>query len=69
MAQPISVLGIALTHGQDLALGLVELQEVWTGPSLKPVKVPLDGRDMTTETCYEHGRNEIINSKNVKDFL
>ena len=27
---------------QDLALGLVELHEVCTGPPLKPVKVPMD---------------------------
>ena len=37
------MLGIAPTHVQDLALGLVELHEVRTGPPLKPVKVPLDG--------------------------
>jgi len=37
------VLGITLTHVQDLALGLVEPHEVRTGPPLKPVKVPLDG--------------------------
>ena len=36
--QPVSVLGVALTHVQDLALGLVELHEVQIGPSLKPVK-------------------------------
>ncbi|GAB0176690.1 epithelial membrane protein 1 [Grus japonensis] len=41
--QPIVVLGIALTHVQDLALGLVELHEVSTDSPLKPVKVPLDG--------------------------
>ncbi|KAK4824031.1 hypothetical protein QYF61_009622 [Mycteria americana] len=41
--QPVFVLGIALTHVQDLALGLAELHEVGTGPNLKPVKVPLDG--------------------------
>ncbi|PKU30563.1 hypothetical protein llap_19132 [Limosa lapponica baueri] len=41
--QPVFVLGIALTQMQDLALGLVELQEVCTGPPLKPVQVPLDG--------------------------
>ncbi|KAK4805791.1 hypothetical protein QYF61_000397, partial [Mycteria americana] len=41
-AQPVSVLGIAPTHAQHLALGLVELHEVCTGPPLKPVKVPLD---------------------------
>ena len=37
------MLGIALTHVQDLALGLVELHEVCMGPCLKPVQVPLDG--------------------------
>ncbi|KAK4818497.1 hypothetical protein QYF61_014227 [Mycteria americana] len=42
-AQPVFVLGIAATHVQDLALGLVELHEVHMGPPLKPVKVPLDG--------------------------
>jgi len=36
------VLGIALTHVQDLALSHVELHEVHTGPPLQPVKVPLD---------------------------
>jgi len=40
--QPVFVLGIALTQVQDLALGLVELQEVCSGPPLKPVKVSLD---------------------------
>ncbi|KAK4831476.1 hypothetical protein QYF61_017724 [Mycteria americana] len=42
-SQPVFVLGIALTHVQDLALGLVELHEGHMGPRLKPVKVPLDG--------------------------
>ncbi|KAK4813670.1 hypothetical protein QYF61_017637, partial [Mycteria americana] len=42
-AQPVFVLGIALTHVQDLALDLVELHEIRTDPPLKPVKVPLDG--------------------------
>jgi len=37
------VLGIALTHVQDLALGLVEFHEVHTGPPLLPVNVPLHG--------------------------
>lgn len=37
------MLGITLTHGQDLACGLVELHEVYTGPPPEPVKVPLDG--------------------------
>ncbi|NXW38884.1 F16P1 bisphosphatase, partial [Phaetusa simplex] len=42
-AQPVFVPGLAMTHVQDLALGLVELHEVLTGPPLKPVQVPLDG--------------------------
>jgi len=42
-AQPVFVFGIAQTHVQDFALGLVELPDVCTGPHLKPVKVPLDG--------------------------
>jgi len=37
------VLGIALTHVQDLALGLIELHEARTGPPLQPVQVPLVG--------------------------
>ena len=41
--QPLFVIGIALTHVQDLALGLVEPHAVHAGPLLKPVKVPLDG--------------------------
>ncbi|GAB0180776.1 cAMP-dependent protein kinase inhibitor alpha [Grus japonensis] len=41
--QPLLILGIAPTHVQDLALGLVELHEVHMGPPLKPVQVPLDG--------------------------
>ena len=39
-AQPVSVLGIVLT--QDLAVGLVELNEVGMGLILKPVHVPLN---------------------------
>ena len=37
------MLDIALTHVQDLALGLVELHEFHMGSLLQPVKVPLDG--------------------------
>lgn len=40
--QPVLVLGIALTQVQDLALGLVELHKIHTGPPFKPVHVPLD---------------------------
>jgi len=38
----LSAVGIAPTHVQDLALGLVELCEVHTGALLQPVQVPLD---------------------------
>jgi len=38
-AQPVSVLGIALSQMQDLPL--VELHEVGMGLPLKPVEVPL----------------------------
>ncbi|KAK4805320.1 hypothetical protein QYF61_018183 [Mycteria americana] len=41
--QPVLILVIALTRVQDLAHGLVELQEIHMGLLLKPVKVPLDG--------------------------
>jgi len=34
-AQPVLVLAIALTHGQDLALGLVEPHAVHAGPPLQ----------------------------------
>jgi len=46
------VLGIALTQVQNLALGFVELHEVCTGPSLKLVKVPLDG--IPSHQCVNH---------------
>lgn len=36
------MLQIALTHVQDLSLGLVEIHVFLTGPSLEPVKVLLD---------------------------
>ncbi|KAK4810558.1 hypothetical protein QYF61_004521 [Mycteria americana] len=51
-AQPVFVLGIAPTHVQALALGLVELHEVCTGPLLKPVEVPLDG--IPSLQCVDH---------------
>ena len=41
--QPGFELGMAPTRVQDLALGLVELQEVRMGPPLQPAQVPLDG--------------------------
>jgi len=43
ISQSVLLLGIVPTQVQDLALGLVELCEVCTGPLLKPVKVPLGG--------------------------
>jgi len=39
--QSILLPAIALTQGQDLTLGLVEVFEVHIGPLLNPVKVPL----------------------------
>ena len=42
-AQPVFVLEVALTHMQDLALGLVDLYEICMGPPLKPVQLLLDG--------------------------
>ena len=42
--QPVSVLGIALTQVQDLALGLVEALEVGMGTPLKPVQVRYSGQ-------------------------
>lgn len=42
-AQPALVLGIALIQVQDLALGVVGLNDIYAGPLPKPVKVPLDG--------------------------
>ncbi|KAK4831309.1 hypothetical protein QYF61_016798 [Mycteria americana] len=41
--QPVLIPGVALTQGQDPALGLVEPHEVHVGPLLKLVQVPLDG--------------------------
>ena len=41
--QPVFVLGVASTHAHHLALGLVELHAVRTGPPLQPVQVPPDG--------------------------
>jgi len=40
--QPVLIVGVAPTQMQDLALGLVEPQQVHTGPLLKLVQVPLD---------------------------
>ncbi|KAK4821092.1 hypothetical protein QYF61_013420 [Mycteria americana] len=63
--QPVFVLGIAPTHVQDLALGLVELHEVCTGPPLKPVKVSLDG--ILSLQCVNHSTQLGIISKLAED--
>jgi len=42
-SQTVFVLGFALAHVQDLALGVVELDEVHIDPPRQPVQVPLDG--------------------------
>jgi len=73
-AQPVFVLGIALTQVQDLALGLVEPREVHTGPPLKLVRVPLDGFlslqhvDHTTQLVAEGALNPTVHvaDKDVK---
>jgi len=49
-AQAVVVLGIALTHVQNLALDLVELHEVRTGPLLKPAEVQVDGTSCSSLT-------------------
>lgn len=47
--------GIAPTQAWDLALGLVQLHEVSTGPPFKPVKLLLDGifsvQNFDTKLC------------------
>ena len=40
--QLVLVMGVALTQVQDLAFGFVEPHEVYLGPLLMPVQVPLD---------------------------
>jgi len=45
-AYPVFMLGISLTHVQDLAIVLVELHEIHLGPPLQPVQVPLDGKEV-----------------------
>lgn len=46
------MLGITTTQVQDLALGLVGLHEICTGPPLKPVQVPLYG--IPSLQCVDH---------------
>lgn len=46
------MLGIAETQVQDLALGIVQLPEVPTGPRIQPAKFPLD--DIPSFQCAHH---------------
>ncbi|PKU47710.1 hypothetical protein llap_1990 [Limosa lapponica baueri] len=64
-AQPVFVPGIAMTRVQDLALGLVELHEVRTGPPLTPVQVPLDG--IPSLQCIDHAIQLDVISKLAED--
>lgn len=40
-AKPVFVLGIALAQAHIFTLGRVKIDEIYTGPLVKPVKVPL----------------------------
>jgi len=51
--QTVFVLRIAPTHVQDLALGLVELHEVCTGPALKPVNANFQENHRDKETTQK----------------
>ncbi|XP_074674578.1 translin-associated protein X isoform X2 [Strix aluco] len=62
IAQPVFVLGIAPTHVQDLACGLIELHEVCTAPPLKPVQVPLDGSLPSSLSTSPHS---LVSSANL----
>jgi len=63
--EPVFVLGIALTHLQDLALGLVELHEVRTGPPFKSVEVPLDGIPSLSLSTAPHSSVSSTNLRKV----
>lgn len=52
VTQSAFVLGIAVIQVQHLAFGLVDLNEVHTGPPLKPIQVPLDG--ITSLLHFDH---------------
>lgn len=50
--QPVFVLGIVLTHTEDIACGLVELHEFCIIPPLKPAQAPLqDGISSLPHVC------------------
>jgi len=59
---PVFMLGIASIQVQDVALDLVELHEVHTGPPLKPVKVPLDGKPSSNVSTAPHS---LVSSANL----
>ncbi|PKU39142.1 hypothetical protein llap_10552 [Limosa lapponica baueri] len=60
-AQPVFVLGTAVTQLQDLALGPVELYEVCMGGPLKPVQVPVD--DIPSFQCVDRSTQPGVISK------
>lgn len=64
--QPVFLLGISLTHVQDLALGLheLELHEVHTGPPLKPIKVLLDS--ISSHQCVDPTKQIDVLSRPAK---
>ncbi|KAK4822266.1 hypothetical protein QYF61_012105 [Mycteria americana] len=67
--KPVLIPGVALTHVQDLALGLVEPHEVHMGPLLELVQVPLDGiLSLRHEEYLEHvpGKLEHVQRKAIK---
>lgn len=53
--QPVFVVRVALTQVQDLVLSPVEIDEVFTGPPLKPVQIPLDGSFPSCMSMALHG--------------
>ena len=52
---------------QDLALSLVELHEVGTGPPLKPVQVPLDS--IPSLRCVNCTTQLVVNCKLAEGAL
>lgn len=42
-SNPVLVLGMVLTQAQDFVFGLAELHEIYTGPPIKLVEIPLAG--------------------------
>ncbi|NXH84260.1 F120B protein, partial [Edolisoma coerulescens] len=69
--QPVFVLRIALTQVRDLVLGPVEIDEVCTGPPLKPVPIPLDGSLPSCMMMAQHSllaKEQHIQSENYSIF-